>query len=283
MPVLERELALAEVVLPCVTSENVDSPWLNFEAGLLASRLGRERVLPLLINLSLSQLQGPLAQFQCFSTSKPELRRLLGMLAGLVAGGEHPRKADLDSTFETWWPAISSSLHVYREARAAPEVAGAAPPRGSMRRVSNLDALAAVVSRDLTTADEIESVVVATMRESGVRVIRHAPQRERGADLAVWIDQLDSQLGNPILVEVKARIADSPSAALLARQASEYVSRAGARTILIVYNSGPDHARLNQESGNRSVIFLRLPDLLQRLRTESFDFALQRELLHTEL
>ena len=63
-PVLERELALAEAAVPCVTSENVDSPWLNFEAGLLASRLGRDRILPLLIGLSLSHLRGPLGQFQ---------------------------------------------------------------------------------------------------------------------------------------------------------------------------------------------------------------------------
>ncbi len=276
--VLERELARAEAAAPCVTRENVASPWLNFEVGLLSSMLGRHRVFPLLIDLSMSHLRGPLSQFECFSTSRPEFRRFVGALA-TVGSAQSPDEAALDALFETWWPEISSGLHVLRGVAEAHAPAGLYRPRGSMRRVDNLDALAAVVSRD-PTEEELESVVATTMRESGVRVIRHAPDRRVGADLALWVDELDPQLGNPILVEVKSRIRDSAAAAEVARQAGEYVNRAATRTILVVYGEGPDQTRMNREFGGGGVIFLRLPDLLQRLRSEPLDAVIQRELLH---
>jgi hypothetical protein len=255
----------------------MESAWLNFGVGLFFSRIGRARVLPLLIDLPLSGLRGPLTQFRCFSTSKSELRAFVNSIAVIASPEKGAIDDTLDVSFETWWPAISAGLHVFRDAGAAlsgPEILTA---KGSMRRVENLDVLTARVSRD-TTEEELQSVLVATMRESGVRVIRYAHERDTGADLAVWVDQLNSQLGNPILVEVKTRINDSASAALIAKQASNYVDRSTARTILIVYKDGFDQTRINREFGNRNVIFVRLPDLLERLRTEPFDAALQREL-----
>jgi hypothetical protein len=275
--ILEGELVRADVAVPCVTRDNVGSPWLNFEVGVFSSKLGRAHVLPLLIDLPLSDLRGPLTQFRCFSTSKSELRAFVGSITAIVSTERPSSDHALDVSFETWWPAISAGLHVFRGTTVG--LSGPEPPtaRGSMRRVENLDVLAARVSGD-TTEEELESILIATLRESGVRVIRYAREPEAGADLAVWVDQLNSQLGNPILVELKTRISDSASAALIAKQASGYLNRSAARTILIVYKDGVDQTRINRESGNRSVIFIRLPDFLERLRTEPFDAALQREL-----
>jgi hypothetical protein len=228
-------------------------------------------------HLPLSDLRGPLTQFRCFSTSKSDLKAFVSSITAIVSPEKASGDDALDVSFETWWPAISAGLHVFRGSVSAVSGPEFHTARGSMRRVENLDVLTARVSRD-TTEEELESVVVATMRESGVRVIRYAREPDAGADLAVWVDQLNSQLGNPILVEVKTRISDSASAALIAKQASGYVNRSAARTILIVYKDGLDQTRINREFGSKSVIFIRLPDLLERLRIEPFDAALQREL-----
>jgi hypothetical protein len=155
--ILEEELARTELVAPCVTRDNMESPWLNFELGLISSRLGRARVLPLLIDLPASNLRGPLTQFRCFSTSKSELKAFVTSITATVS----PEKAasdTLDVSFESWWPAISAGLHVFRDTTAAlsgPEVTTA---RGSMRRVENLDVLTARVSRDTTEEELIRRI-----------------------------------------------------------------------------------------------------------------------------
>lgn len=48
----------------CVTKENLNSPWILFEAGALAKSMEDGRVIPLLLDLDLKEISGPLAQFQ---------------------------------------------------------------------------------------------------------------------------------------------------------------------------------------------------------------------------
>ena len=48
----------------CITRENLNSPWILFEAGALAESMQDERVIPLLLDLDFKDLSGPLAQFQ---------------------------------------------------------------------------------------------------------------------------------------------------------------------------------------------------------------------------
>ena len=50
--------------LVVLTSANLQSPWLHFEAGALAKSLGSGFVSPLLLDITESDVVGPLAQFQ---------------------------------------------------------------------------------------------------------------------------------------------------------------------------------------------------------------------------
>src|SRR5437868_10453661 len=56
----------------CLTKDNKNAPWILFEAGALAKSINQSRVTPLLINLSASELQGPLVQFQATTISKQD-------------------------------------------------------------------------------------------------------------------------------------------------------------------------------------------------------------------
>jgi len=52
------KLANCRVGIVCVTPENLDSPWLFFEAGALSKTLGRSRICPLLLGMLPSAIDG---------------------------------------------------------------------------------------------------------------------------------------------------------------------------------------------------------------------------------
>ncbi|MFN3729303.1 MAG: TIR domain-containing protein [Fimbriimonadaceae bacterium] len=53
-----------------VTQDNIQEPWILFEAGSLAKSMHEGRVTPFLLDLEISDVSGPLAQFQSKKASK---------------------------------------------------------------------------------------------------------------------------------------------------------------------------------------------------------------------
>jgi hypothetical protein len=62
---LAEQLEESSFGIVCLTHDNLDSRWLNFEAGALAKSVGRGKVVPYLCEgLADSEVMGPLSQFQ---------------------------------------------------------------------------------------------------------------------------------------------------------------------------------------------------------------------------
>lgn len=61
---IAQELESSNFGVICVTPENLNSPWVLFEAGALAKSMQGSKVIPLLFGLEFSDISGPLAQFQ---------------------------------------------------------------------------------------------------------------------------------------------------------------------------------------------------------------------------
>jgi hypothetical protein len=74
--VIGSKLGEAKCGIICATPENVDAPWLVFEAGALSNRFGDPRVVPILLDMNPSDLQGPLAQFQAIAINKEKMSAL---------------------------------------------------------------------------------------------------------------------------------------------------------------------------------------------------------------
>ncbi|HET8774016.1 MAG TPA: hypothetical protein VFP80_09505, partial [Thermoanaerobaculia bacterium] len=91
-----EQLQHAEAGVVCVTPENVDSPWLHFEAGALEQRLRsglaadveqpQHRLFPLLHGLAAAELRGPLGAYQATMTTEAEIERMIGSIARVVGG-----------------------------------------------------------------------------------------------------------------------------------------------------------------------------------------------------
>jgi hypothetical protein len=119
---LASELDATNCGLICVTPDNVDEPWLNFEAGALSKSVARALVHPFLVGLAPDDLKGPLAQFQATRFNKDDVRRLVKAINSSAEAGKLPNES-VDRNLSTCWPDL--------ERRLAPMLAEAAIPRAT--------------------------------------------------------------------------------------------------------------------------------------------------------
>ena len=106
---LATELEQSNFGIVCITRHNLESPWINFEAGALSKSLETGRVSPLLVDIRRSELRGPLAQFQSTVLERSDVFKLVHSLNESV----DPPLLDkqlLDRQLEVWWPRLESQL-----------------------------------------------------------------------------------------------------------------------------------------------------------------------------
>lgn len=106
---LSDELEQINFGIICVTPDNLNAPWLLFEAGALSKSVGHSRVTPLLLCISTSDLQGPLAQFNATSVSEADLKRLVRAI-NLHLGEKEISEKQLDKSFELTWPTLEKRI-----------------------------------------------------------------------------------------------------------------------------------------------------------------------------
>ena len=103
-----KELAASNFGIICVTSENITSPWVLFEAGALTKSLETSRVIPLLLDLEFSDVSGPLAQFQAKKLSCAGIGEVI--LSIQNAADEPIPEARAKQLFEALWPEFEKRL-----------------------------------------------------------------------------------------------------------------------------------------------------------------------------
>jgi hypothetical protein len=91
-----------------LTAENLDDPWINFEAGAL-SKLTDSYVCTYLFELSPGQVKDPLAQFQATKSEKEDTRKLLQTI-NKILGDKGLSDKQLETSFDKWWPDLETSL-----------------------------------------------------------------------------------------------------------------------------------------------------------------------------
>lgn len=102
-------LAKSKFGLLILTRGNLDSAWLLFEAGALSKQLDQSRVHPILFQVELKELTGPLGQFQATTFNKEEMWRLLLSLNSSL-GESATEPARLRTTFNQSWPKLSREV-----------------------------------------------------------------------------------------------------------------------------------------------------------------------------
>lgn len=210
------ELGSTSFGIICITPENQDRPWLNYEAGAISKQVNGDetRVAPLLIDFTNpTDLTGPLTKFHARLANQDGIRRLvLDMNAQLT---EPLREEILARTFSALWPQLSTQLD---------RIDGAHPSPQALRREPR-----EVMEEVLTLVRGIHTTVRAGADPSG----RAAPTTVTSAEAfdlvrsalqgAGYTGQILTQLsGNHIKVVIDEAI--SPAAVSAGRTAASQVN-----------------------------------------------------------
>lgn len=75
-----EELKECDCAIICITQDNINSPWINFESGAIAMHdSDKRRIIPVLIDVKLPKTS-PLSHYQCSTLNPENYRKLLGDL-----------------------------------------------------------------------------------------------------------------------------------------------------------------------------------------------------------
>jgi hypothetical protein len=106
---IAKELDVSKVGIICLTKDNLEAPWIMFEAGALSKNLDKSKVCPLLFGIEPADVQGPLVQFQAARFAKDEMKKLMKMINAEL--GDAALAGDVfDSVFEMWWTKLEASV-----------------------------------------------------------------------------------------------------------------------------------------------------------------------------
>ncbi|NHA02062.1 hypothetical protein G5V59_27105 [Nocardioides sp. W3-2-3] len=99
---IEDELAGARFGVIIVTAANQHAPWITFEAGALSKVIDDavQYVMPMLVDLRISDLTGPLTQFQAAVLDAAGVKKMVTSI-GHALGMD---KAIVERKFDTFWP-----------------------------------------------------------------------------------------------------------------------------------------------------------------------------------
>jgi len=106
---IRRELEQSAFGIVILTSENIASTWLHFEAGAIAKSVEEGRVVPILFGLKHSDVQPPLSMFQSALFEKQDIFRVVKSVNG-AAGSNAREERQLETVFESFWPRLDEDI-----------------------------------------------------------------------------------------------------------------------------------------------------------------------------
>lgn len=108
------ELNNSKIGIICLTKDNIEKPWVMFEAGALSKQLDSSYVCPILFNLDSSELKGPLVQFQATPFNKTEVKKLITTINNLLDDSKLDGSV-LNQVFDMWWPKLEEQIRAIIE------------------------------------------------------------------------------------------------------------------------------------------------------------------------
>jgi hypothetical protein len=236
--VLEMEisklLASADLIIGVLTPERL-SDWVLFELG---QAWGQGKTILLFAPPGSAHVPSTLRRFVTFRTTVSNQEAVEFALDQILAAPEPTHAPDVPARKKT---PLGASANRYRRGNETSFV--------------------------LANPLELESLVAKALQEAGVDVLARSQVEDGGADLAIWSDELQPFVGNPLLVEIKTELATPMNALIAAQKFSRNVTASGGLWGLLLYGKGPKKIKLLPQN----VLAMPIETLFLKLRSESFD------------
>jgi TIR domain len=117
---ISDKLEESKVGIICLTKENLNAPWILFEAGAI-SKSSDSYVCTFLTDISSStEISGPLSSFQNTRFAKEEVLKLLKTINNRIKdskGGKALNEKALEEVFETFYPKLELKINTILEER----------------------------------------------------------------------------------------------------------------------------------------------------------------------
>jgi hypothetical protein len=105
---LDKQLQDTHFGVICLSADNLNSPWLLFEAGALSKSVETARVVPYCFGISPNMIGEPLSAFQGVSADKTGTLMLLESINAVLSSRRSGE--ELTRVFERWWPDLGKVL-----------------------------------------------------------------------------------------------------------------------------------------------------------------------------
>ncbi len=211
---IASELEATDIGIACITLDNYDRPWVNFEAGAISRKVGQGRLIPFLVNLGNADIprHSPLTQFQTTSNNKADIHRMIRSMNRSV---QPPVVEDgvLDTLFEAVWDRLDQALREAIEKSRLTSSEAVRPVvvgemvgeildlvRGQQRELADLRAEVRMLRR----SDRLRPILAES------RAVRTAPD-DSPAEIDQHVEELVRKLGRqPTVAEVAAALSIAP-------------------------------------------------------------------------
>lgn len=107
---IAKELEESMFGIFCVTSENLNSGWMHFEAGAISKSKDDAQVCPILFDLRPTDLTGPLQQFQATVFSEEDMLKLMRAINAKL-DTQAIAEDRLTRQFSLCWPRLQESIN----------------------------------------------------------------------------------------------------------------------------------------------------------------------------
>jgi len=201
---IAKELEDSTFGILCVTRDNLNAPWLSFEAGALSKTMEKSFVTPFLFDIKRSEVQGPILQFQSTIIEKDDIKRLLKTLNKACGEASIPEER-LDKSFDVWYPTLETGLNQLKN-----EVACPGDESGEDDSVHSSEILEEILelsrdnqkllkNPDPKISDDIKQVTSSIQRILERDAIQHDRKRRNYKHISMFIDEILHTFGNKTL------------------------------------------------------------------------------------